>query len=100
MEKTVVKMEKTRREQVLAELEEGDRSIRELAELCETTPREITTDLEHIQRSLKGRGKKLYVLPPRCKSCGKKVKTSKIKDISRCPECKSTYLLPKRFKIK
>jgi predicted Zn-ribbon and HTH transcriptional regulator len=90
----------TRREEIIRELEAQSRSIDELARLFQCSRREILADLKHVQRTLRSRGKRLYVLPAVCNSCGEPINITKLKNIKRCPKCKSTYVTPARFIIK
>jgi len=87
----------TRRKEIIELLKFRPYTINELALYFETNKREILEDLKHVQRSMKG---KLYVEPPTCLSCGKTIKISKVREISKCPYCKSTHLSKARFFIK
>lgn len=91
---------RTRRERMTEELERCDKSIEELARMFECTGRDVVKDMEHIQRSLRPRGKRMLMLQPLCRSCGERIKAAKIKDIKKCPLCKSNYISPARFFIK
>ncbi len=89
----------TRRDKIIQELEKESKSIDALAVFFECSVSDIISDLEHIQRSLKRRGKKLLVLQPRCRSCGEVIKIKKPKNIKKCPVCRSTFIYPAKFKI-
>ena len=72
-------------------------TINELAFYFETNKKEIIEDLKHVKKSAKG---KLYVELPTCLSCGKKIKMNRIRDVSKCPYCKSTHIDKPKFFIK
>ncbi len=90
----------TRREEIIRELELRSRSIDELARLFQCTCREVVVDLKHVQRTLRARGRRLYVLPPVCRSCGEAINIKKPKNIKRCPKCRSSNVAPARFVVK
>ncbi len=90
----------TRREEIIRELARESRSIDELARLFQCSRREILEDLKHVQRSLRARGKRLFALPPVCKSCGEAINIKRVKNIKRCPKCRSSNVAPARFIIK
>ena len=90
----------TRREDIIRELEAHSRSIDELARLFQCSRREILADLKHVQRTLRSRGKRIYTLPPICNSCGEPINIIKLKNIKRCPKCRSRHVTPARFMVK
>lgn len=59
--------------------------------------KEIYALMEKIARIVKKKGKRLMMIPPRCKNCG--FEFSKYK-ASRCPKCKSERIEPARFAIR
>jgi len=87
----------TRRKEIIELLKLKPHTVHELALYFETNKREILEDLKHVQRSMRG---KLYVESPICLSCGKTIKINKVRDISKCPYCRSTHLSKARFFIK
>ncbi|NOZ59158.1 MAG: transcriptional regulator [Euryarchaeota archaeon] len=90
----------TRREEIIRELMRESRSIDELARLFRCSRREILEDLRHVQRSLRAEGRRLFVLPPLCNSCGEAINIKRVKNIKRCPKCRGSNLTPARFIIK
>lgn len=57
-------------------------------------------DLEHIAKSLRGKGRVLLMIPPTCKSCGYVFRDlSKPKRPSKCPKCRSERITNPQFII-
>ncbi len=81
-------------------LESRSYGIEELAKLLETDSRTVLEDLKHIKRTLKNMNKTLYVVPPFCYKCNKEIIIKDVKNISKCPRCKSTYISKPKFFIK
>jgi hypothetical protein len=80
---------KTLRERIIdLLLEEKRLRISEIIRYLDLKPemeREVLSTLEKIPKVLKRKGFRLYLIPPRCKSCGfefRKLKASK------CPRCR------------
>jgi transcriptional regulator len=81
-------MSLTRRQELIAHLEAGSTTVRDLADLMTLRVRDVVDDLEHIVRSLGPR--KLHIDPATCLHCdyafdGRRRFTKP----SRCPNCRS-----------
>lgn len=88
----------TRREEIIEILGKGEKSAQELANHFKIELFEILQDLNHIRYSV--RPKKLAINPAECKKCGFRFEErSKVKKPSRCPRCKSEWILAARFRI-
>ena len=88
----------TRRQEIIVLLEKEEKTAQNLANLFKVDLFEILEDLKHIRYSLKP--KKLVTKPAQCKKCGFIFKErSKIKKPSRCPSCKSEWIISPLFKI-
>ncbi|NOZ83147.1 MAG: transcriptional regulator [Euryarchaeota archaeon] len=90
----------TRRDEIARELELRERSIRELAVLFGCSEREVMQDLRHVMRSVRARGRRMYVLPAVCLRCGTEIRSSRIRNVRKCPKCRSTHVEPPRFCIR
>ncbi len=93
-------MQITRRRMIIELLEDREYSIEELAKLLETDRKTILEDLKHIKKTLRSVNKTLYVVPPFCYKCNKEIIIRDVKNISKCPRCKSTYISKPKFFIK
>ena len=88
----------TRREEIIEILGKEEKSAQEFANHFKVELFEILEDLNHIRHSV--RPKKLAIMPAQCKKCGFKFKErSKVKKPSKCPICKSEWILAARFRI-
>lgn len=102
-------LEETVRERIIRVLMESRTPLtaREIAELVGLDPvrgeREVYEHLRHIAKTLRRRsgGKAvLYMIPPRCRSCGYVfTDLREPRRPSRCPRCKSQRIEPPRFYI-
>lgn len=77
----------TRRQELIAQLENGPATLRELAERLGLRVRDVVDDLEHIRRSLGDR--KLRVDPAVCLKCNYAFEDRRrLTRPSRCPNCR------------
>ena len=82
--------QRTLREQIVLLLGERPWSFHELRQELQLTVRRLAHELQHVERSLRGRGRRLETRPPRCRDCGFVLTGSK-KDHAppgRCPRCR------------
>jgi predicted Zn-ribbon and HTH transcriptional regulator len=90
----------TIREAIAAALREEPLSARDLSERLGIAEREVGPHLEHLGRSVRARGERLVLEPPRCLGCGfvfaERARPTKP---GRCPECRATRIAPPRFSI-
>ncbi len=92
----------TRRERIIELLENIDSpvTIKVICTLLDIKEqRVVEEDLTHIAQSIKRRGKRLVMHPASCAKCGFSFKTRKVKAPSKCPRCKSEWILPASFII-
>lgn len=94
----------TRRERIARILEETDDPLtaEDLRQILDIRSRSIIyEDLDHIAKSVRTRGKQLLVKPA---SCGKCLYTFSMKKSSKpptkCPKCKSEWILAPSFIIR
>jgi predicted Zn-ribbon and HTH transcriptional regulator len=84
---------KTIRQQMIALLDETEMSARELSQVLGIREKDIYGHLEHISRSLKSKGKKVFIQPSVCLACGFVFEDRKrFTRPGRCPKCKKTRL--------
>lgn len=88
----------TRREEIIEILSKEKISAQQLANVFQVEMFEILEDLRHIKYSIKP--KKLVMNPAECKKCGFVFKErSRVKKPSKCPKCKSEWIMAPLFKI-
>ncbi|MBI2124529.1 transcriptional regulator, partial [Candidatus Pacearchaeota archaeon] len=86
------------RQDIIRILEKQETTAQYLANIFETTLKEILEDLEHIEKSIKP--KKLKEVPAYCKSCNFMFKErEKISKPSKCPRCRSEWIEAQMFYI-
>ena len=89
----------TRREQIIKILTKEEKSAQQLANHFQVELFEILEDLEHIKYSIKPR--KLTMKQAQCKKCGFVFEErSRVKKPSKCPKCKSEWIMASLFSIK
>lgn len=94
----------TRREEITRLLEEAEYPLtaQELCDILDIKKRSIIyEDIDHIARSVKNQGKQVIVSPARCGKCQfvfKNIKSSKAP--TKCPKCRSEWILPPSFLIR
>lgn len=90
----------TRRERMMEMMRQGPISMQHLANFFRVEMRELSDDMEHIRRSVKGEAE-LIIDPAACKGCGFQFRErSRIKTPSKCPRCRGERILPATFFIK
>jgi transcriptional regulator len=88
----------TRREGIIEILSKEEKSAQQLANDFRVELFIILEDLKHIKNSIKP--KKISQKPAQCKNCSFKFEErSKIKKPSKCPKCKSEWIMAPLFRI-
>ncbi len=94
----------TRREQIAMYLEEAEYPLtaQDLCEMLDIKKRSIIyEDIDHISRSVKNEGKEVIIRLARCGKCNFVFsKRNTAKAPSKCPKCKSEWILPPAFLIR
>jgi len=67
-------------------------SLRELALLLDSKPRDLEDDLQHLFRSLRREPLSPVILPAECRKCGFRFDVHKLHKPSKCPRCKGTWI--------
>jgi len=94
----------TRREEIAILLEETEYPLtaQDLCEMLDIKKRSIIyEDIDHIARSVKNQGKQVIVSPARCGKCQfifKNTKTAKAP--TKCPKCRSEWIISPSFLIR
>jgi len=88
----------TRREQIIEILTKEEKSAQQLANDFQVDLPEILEDLKHIKYSIKP--KKILQRPAQCRKCDFKFEErSKIRKPSKCPKCRSEWIMAPLFRI-
>ena len=74
-------------------------SVAQIARLVGETPGDVEADLLHLIKSLKHTDYVAAVEPARCRKCGFEFDCNKLAKPSKCPECRSTWVLEPRVAI-
>jgi len=74
-------------------------SVSQIARLVGETPRDIEAGLLHLLKSLKHTQYTAVIEPARCRKCGFEFDASKLAKPSKCPKCKSTWILEPRVHL-
>lgn len=89
----------TVRQRIMAALEEGPVSLREMAKDLGMKEKELLGHLPHVLRST-GPFKRVEVSPASCLSCGFVFrKRGRVSTPGKCPMCRSQRIEPPRFKV-
>ncbi len=90
----------TIRQEIIAELLQGNRSARDLSSSVGIPEREVYGHLEHIQKTLTSSGRYLVILSAECKKCGFVfAKREKFKRPGKCPVCRGESIRGPLFTI-
>lgn len=91
----------TRRQEIVRLLERGEWTFEELREELEVTVATLSSDLTHVERSLRHHHGSLTMSSPRCAACGFELtpKPGRYTTPSRCPECRDERILSGRLKV-
>lgn len=94
----------TRRETIAELLERSNHPLtaQEICEMLDIKKRSIVyEDIEHISKSVKRENKELLIRPAICGKCQFVFKVGKsVKEPSKCPKCKSQWILSPAFTIR
>ncbi|MDX1501197.1 MAG: transcriptional regulator [Thermoanaerobaculia bacterium] len=83
---------RTRRQELLGLLESGEWSFDGLRRELGLGVAALESDLQHLERSLRGRGRRIRVEPAACHGCGFRFAgraPRRFRAPGRCPECRS-----------
>ena len=90
----------TVRRRILALLEEGARTAREISAAVHIPEREVGEHLLHLKKSLRADGRRLEQLPAECLGCGFVFrKRDRLTGPGRCPVCKGEFISDPSFRV-
>lgn len=90
----------TIRQQLIALLQEGPISVRELSQALHQAEKDLYGHLAHIEQSLKSEGVRLVLEPAVCRHCGFVFsKRERPQPPGRCPACKHSHIQRPRYAI-
>jgi predicted Zn-ribbon and HTH transcriptional regulator len=93
----------TRRENIMELLEQSEHPMtaQDICDILDIRSRGIIyEDLEHIAKSIKRKKKQLLIRPATCGSCDFVFKARSVKKPSKCPKCKSEWIIPPAYLIR
>ncbi len=91
--------EMTIRQRIMAELEKGPMTARDLSKAIRISEKEAIGHMEHVAKSIQP-PKRLVIEPPICNKCGFVFShRQRFSSPSRCPECRHEGISPPVFKI-
>jgi hypothetical protein len=80
---------KTTRQRIVEHLRERDATPSQIADALDVHVDSVYAHLEHVSRSVEGRGGRMLVAPPECADCGFSEFDDPLARPSKCPSCKS-----------
>ena len=90
----------TVRREIIAALEEGAHSARDLSVVVGISEREVAGHLEHIKKTIAPSGHHLVIMPAECKKCGFVfAKRDKLARPGKCPVCRGESIRDPLFSI-
>ena len=92
--------EGTVRERLVEALRAGPATAKDLSRAVGASERDVLRHLEHVERTLRGRGARLRVEPSECLDCGFAfAKRERLARPGHCPRCKATRISLPRFSV-
>jgi len=92
-------MRRTRRQQIVERLTEGEWEFNDLRHEFGLTVKVLEEDLRHIERSVRAAGQRLIVRPARCEACDFLFKSTALHPPGRCPSCRDRRIIGPWFRI-
>jgi transcriptional regulator len=95
-----VSRHETMRKYIIALLEEGTFSAKDLSQFARIPEKDVCDHLEHIRRTLNKNNQQLVTNPAQCEKCGFVYsKRDRFSKPGKCPLCHSSLIHPPRFHI-
>jgi transcriptional regulator len=95
-----VEMQETVRREIIAALEQGERSAKDLSSEVRIPEKEVYSHLEHIRKTMNTAGRHLAITPAECKKCGFVFsKRERLKKPGKCPVCRGESIYEPLFSI-
>ena len=93
-------MSETVRQKIIAALEEGECTAKEISGLIGIAEREVYEHLEHIRKTVQHKNAHFVIIPARCLHCDYVFsKRDKLKKPSKCPACRGTFIEEPLYRI-
>ena len=93
-------MQLTVRQRIMAELEKGSMTARDLSKAIRISEKEVIAHMEHVAKSLHP-PKRLIIEPSICNQCGFVFSSRRrFTSPSRCPQCRHEGIRPPVFSIR
>ncbi len=93
-------MDDTARRKIIAALEQGERSARDLSAEIGISEKEVYSHLDHVRKTMSAAGRQLSVTPAECKKCGFVFsKRERLKRPGKCPACRGQSIYEPLFSI-
>ncbi len=93
-------MHDTVRREIIAVLEQGEHSARDLSSEVKIPEKEVYSHLEHIRKTMNTAGRHLAITPAECKKCGFVFsKRERLKKPGKCPVCRGEAIYEPLFSI-
>jgi predicted Zn-ribbon and HTH transcriptional regulator len=95
-----VEMHDTIRREIVAVLEQGPHSAKDLSIAVRIAEKEVYDHLEHIRKTMNATDHRLAVIPAECKKCGFVFsKRERLKKPGKCPVCRGESIYEPLFSI-
>ena len=95
-----VEMHDTVRREIIAVLEQGERSAKEVSSEVGISEKEVYSHLDHIRKTMNTTGRRLAITPAECKKCGFVFsKRERLKKPGKCPVCRGESIHEPLFSI-
>jgi predicted Zn-ribbon and HTH transcriptional regulator len=92
--------DETPRARIASVLREELVTARELSQRVGISEKDVTEHLQHLARSVRGRGEQMVVSPAGCLGCGFAFSgRDRFTKPGRCPRCRGTHISPPRFAL-
>ncbi len=75
------------------------RSVSSLAHELGMRRGDVEDELRHALRSAQAAGRRIVIVPARCKACGYEFSTEKLAKPGRCPACKGSRLFEAQVRL-
>lgn len=89
----------TRRKDLLSLLSAKPRSVSSLARELNVRAADVEEDLQHVIRSARGVGRKIVIIPARCRACGFLFDERKLVKPGKCPVCRESRIYEPQIRI-
>jgi predicted Zn-ribbon and HTH transcriptional regulator len=97
-----VEANETTRQRLVRWLANGAYDFDQLREVLQISVRDLEDELRHVERSLRGQGRRLLIAPPECRDCGFTFPGRRSRHLhtpGRCPRCRGERVDAAQFRI-